>query len=225
MNPTRDPRLQKALDDLRGSGSHERSPHSHSATALHSKPNPRATSPSSILLHQGEATGHSAPDPSTITTWPAALKYVTKHIVPDECIGHKIRGLISQQHSLEREWWAAREAIIAKHRGRQSNQQKAAELLGSLGLSGRAPLNVAPEDDQAELATYDKKVYRESTKMASEADRQLRAMGVPFFAIKHELVQARTSSELVASEAKLTLVELQELQKKMLQTLEDLFVE
>lgn len=166
----------------------------------------------------------TVPDASTITTWPAALKHVTRHLVPNEQVAARIKHLISEQHKHERQWWAGREAIVARHEGRSGASQQVAALLKSLG--GR-DVPVAPSDpsaNQAELEAYDKKVYAGLTAMAADFDRQLRGLGVPFYAIKHDLVVLENGPEKGgATKGRVDKGELRELQKRMLQTLEDLF--
>ena len=39
------------------------------------------------------------PDASLITTWPAALKHVTKHLLQDGKTAQRIRSLITEQHN------------------------------------------------------------------------------------------------------------------------------
>ena len=51
-------------------------------------------------------------DPSTITEWPAALKYVMRTVSQNEEIQKRIKKLITTQHEHERQWWAGRELII-----------------------------------------------------------------------------------------------------------------
>lgn len=164
------------------------------------------------------------PDASRITAWPAALKYVTKHIGPSEALGNKIRQLIAEQHKHEEQWWAGREAIINKHKSRVDKQQEAADLLQSLGgiPTTLRPINEGSE--RAELEGYDKKVYGELVKMTAAYDRQLRALGIPFYAIKHDLVIFENDREQ-GGNARIDRGELRELQKRMLQHLQDLFLE
>ena len=81
-----------------------------------------------------------------------------------------------------------------------------------------------PKANQAELEVYDKKVYTGLVAMASDFDRQMRAIGVPFYAIKHDLVILEQGPEKAgAAKGRVDKGELRELQKRMLQTLEDLF--
>jgi hypothetical protein len=63
------------------------------------------------------------------------------------------------------------------------------------------------------------------TKLATDIDRELRSMGVPFYAIKHELVILGEENTGRALPGRLDKGELRELQKRMLQLLEDLFKE
>lgn len=83
-----------------------------------------------------------------------------------------------------------------------------------------------PRADQAELEAYDKKVYAGLLAMAADFDRQLRSIGVPFYAIKHDLVVLEEGPEKAgATKGRIDRGELRELQQKMLQTLEDLFAD
>jgi len=175
---------------------------------------------------RSKPTTPEAPDASTITTWPAALKHVTKHIATNEKLAERIRHLISMQHKHERQWWAGREAIVARQQGRTGASQQVAALLKSLGGKDMPLVQSDPKADQAELDTYDKKVYTGLVAMAADFDRQLRAMGVPFYSIKHELVLLEEGPEdASAAQGRIDKGELRELQKRMLQTLEDLFMD
>ena len=133
----------------------------------------------------------------------------------------KMKRLIKNQHDNERQWWAGREALLAKHKGRGESQKKADDLLRSLGAANGhgvgEPSSTAVEE-KAELERYDKKVYAALGQMTAAIDRELTMLRAPFFAIKHDLVQETEKSDGV-----LTKMKLLELQKKMLQLLEDLF--
>lgn len=83
-----------------------------------------------------------------------------------------------------------------------------------------------PETNQAELDAYDRRVYAGVMAMASDFDRQLRALGVPFYAIKHDLVVTENGPERDGSaKGRIDKGELRELQRRILQTLEDLFAD
>lgn len=94
---------------------------------------------------------------------------------------------------------------------------------------GGKDVPVAPSDpkaNQAELDAYDAKVYTGLMAMAADFDRQLRALGVPFYAIKHDLVILEDGPEKTGvTTGRIDKGELKDLQKRMLQTLEDLFTD
>jgi Protein of unknown function (DUF2458) len=163
------------------------------------------------------------PDSSSITEWPAAVKYVMNTLSQNQETSSKIKRLIKNQHVNERQWWAGREALVAKHENRVESTKKANDLLRSLGgMNGRAEATPSPgaEEEKAELNRYDKKVYAALGQMVAAMDRELTGLRVPFFAIKHDLVGISGGAEGMLSK-----VELMELQRKMLQFLEDLFGE
>jgi hypothetical protein len=175
---------------------------------------------------RSRSTTPAIPDASTITTWPAALKHVTKYLVPDEKIAARIKHLIAEQHKHERQWWAGREAIVARQEGRTGTSQQVAALLQSIGGKAMPVVQSDPKLNAAELATYDKKVFAGLTALASDYDRQLKNLGVPFYTIRHELVILEQGPEKTGSlKGRVDKGELRELQKRMLQTLEDLFAE
>lgn len=163
------------------------------------------------------------PDASSITTWSAAIKHVTKYLSTNEKIMSRIKHLINEQHKHEEQWWTQRQAIVTKHAGRAGNQSKVADILKELGGLAAPVVQVDEAADRNELETFDKKVYRSIMQMAADFDGQLRKMGVPFYAIKHELV-VREGGKTAngASMRTLDKTELRKLQKRMLQHLEDL---
>lgn len=189
-------------------------------TALQQSRPPVVSAPDS----RDNSTGPAIPDASTITTWPVALKHVTKYLVPDERVSARIKHLITEQHKHERQWWAGREAIIARQEGRAGTSQQVVALLQSIG--GKT-VPVAPSDPKlnaAELAAYDKKVFAGLVALASDYDRQLKNLGVPFYSIRHDLVILEHGPEKTGNlKGRIDKGELRELQKRMLQTLEDLF--
>jgi len=163
------------------------------------------------------------PDASIITTWPAAIRHVTKYLSTNEKVMSRVKHLINEQHKHEEQWWAQRQAIVTKHAGRAGNQSKVADILKELGGLATPVVQVDEAADKNELEAFDKKVYRSMVQMAADFDGQLRKMGVPFYAIKHDLVVRDSGkTENGASTRKIDKIELGELQKRMLQHLEDL---
>jgi hypothetical protein len=88
-------------------------------------------------------------DPSKIVTWPLARKYVVEHIYPNPISAAKIRQLIKHQHDQERQWWAEREALISKHRGRAGKRRDVTKMLKSLGGAVVHSSDINPEEDAA----------------------------------------------------------------------------
>lgn len=168
----------------------------------------------------------SIPDASNITTWPAALKHLTKHLLPDQNFTRRIHGLIEEQHKLEEQWWNKRQSIEKIHAGRGETTIAVASILRSLGVTETKKDSSDTKVDKAELDAFDKQVYAYLMQMQSRFDKELRSLGVPFYAIKHDLVISEDSKEATgAAHGKIEKKDLRELQKRMLQTLEDLFGE
>ena len=75
-----------------------------------------------------------------------------------------------------------------------------------------------------DLQAYDAKVYKQLLALAGDFDRQLRGLGVPFYAIRHELVVLEEGREKdgdgVGGVKRIDRGELRELQKRMLGWLE-----
>ena len=169
-------------------------------------------------------------DASSIVTWPAGVRHVARHITTSEAASTRIKHLIASQHKHEREWWTARTAIVKRQSNRTATQAKAADLLKSIGglVNEQSSDSNDPEVARKELAEFDRKVHSGLVKMVADFDRILRRLGVPFFAIKHELVMnsdKALSTSAQRGSGKLTKPELIELQKKMLLHLEDLFMD
>jgi hypothetical protein len=64
-----------------------------------------------------------SPDPSTITTWPAALQCVMKTVSQNEAHQARIRKLIRTQNDHEKQWWAGREALLVKQKAREEKKK------------------------------------------------------------------------------------------------------
>lgn len=88
-----------------------------------------STEPRPTAVKPAPSCSSSTVDPSTITTWPAALKYVMKTVSQNEALQAKIRRLIHSQHEHERQWWRGREALLAKQRARGEKKKQLDEVL------------------------------------------------------------------------------------------------
>ena len=68
-------------------------------------------------------------DVTTITTYPVALRYITKTIARDEDIMPRLRKLVSVQHQHEQQWWQGRVALQRKQSGREEGRKKVGDVL------------------------------------------------------------------------------------------------
>ncbi|KAF3491120.1 uncharacterized protein GIQ15_00637 [Arthroderma uncinatum] len=136
----------------------------------------------------------SSVDPYTITTWPAAIKCVMKTVAQNETVQYRIRRLIATQHEHEKNWWQGRQRLLAKQKARVGNQKKLDEVLRAVGGKvTNQPHEAAPQEDELEIKHYDDKVYKASTEMSKALDSELKALGIPFFAIKQDLIRPSPS--------------------------------
>ncbi|KAM5439243.1 hypothetical protein MferCBS31731_004664 [Microsporum ferrugineum] len=189
----------------------------------------------SVLLLNGQESrsgpqGKGSVDPSTITTWPAAIKYVMKTVAQNETVQYRIRRLIASQHEHERSWWQGRQTLLAKQKARAGNQRKLDEVLRAVGGKvTEQPHEAKPAEDELEIKRYDEKVYKASVEMSKALHSELKALGVPFFATKQELIQPVSSddnSKLAevngSTETCITEEETRQLRLRMLELLQDL---
>jgi hypothetical protein len=171
------------------------------------------------------SSARDVPDPSIITTWPAALRHVTKYLAPNEAVQTRIRNLVTSQQKHERSWFEGRQALIAMQASRTKTSAQVAAMLQSMGgasVEAKADARV----NEQELENYDRKVYAGLEAMTADFDRQLRSLGLPFYAIKHDLVILEEGTQKEGHlPGRIDRGELRELQKKMLGLLEDLFME
>ncbi|KAI9367956.1 hypothetical protein BJX61DRAFT_547010, partial [Aspergillus egyptiacus] len=92
-------------------------PHQYHAGQSHSQSEPQA-----------KATDKDTTPPSSITTWPAALKQVMRTVATNEEIQRRIRFLIQRQHDHEKQWWRGREALLQKQRSRKEKKKELDEV-------------------------------------------------------------------------------------------------
>lgn len=69
------------------------------------------------------------PSPAKITTWPPALRHVTKMLVPNPEFTRRVAHLIHAQHKHERQWWSGREALVQKLESREEGRRKLNDVL------------------------------------------------------------------------------------------------
>ena len=147
------------------------------------------------------------------------------HVSQSPELSAKIKRLIKNQHDNEKQWWAGREALLTKHRERAEGEKKVEDILKSLGRSSSENDHQTPpstsDRQQTELESYDKKVYAALGQMVMAMDKELTALSIPFFALRHDLVQDHSD----ASSGTVSKGEVSRMQKRMLELLQDLFGE
>ncbi len=108
--------------------------------------------------------------------------------------------LIAIQNTHELQWFASRKALIMSHQERAAKQKLAQkrldDMLQSMGSATSASTAMlAPESNlEEELAAFDAKVYRAQQQMVKEMNGKLRALGVPFFGTRTDLVILKSES-------------------------------
>ncbi|KAH8698315.1 hypothetical protein BGW36DRAFT_426028 [Talaromyces proteolyticus] len=165
---------------------------------------------------------------------PQPLKHVTRLVSYHDNVSLQIRHLIKSQHSHEKQWWAGREALVAKQQGRGEKQRQLEEVLKSVGAvgtsGGRTGDKISTDEENAiELRYYDAKVHRACVDMARSMESELRRLGVPFFSIKESLVLTTTGSATTSKESDgrkdgspVSRDELAVMKKRMVEFLQDL---
>lgn len=85
------------------------------------------------------------------------------------------------------------------------------------------------EKIEEELRNYDRKVYKASQDMAKAIKTELKTLSVPFFDVYSDLILAsseplrESDKEALSSSSKITEQQLWELQRRILQFLEDMY--
>ncbi|KAJ5731988.1 hypothetical protein N7493_003469 [Penicillium malachiteum] len=209
---------------------------SHSQSSAQPKPQiesnlhpPRTTSQSIPCRHPSSSSKPASTptvDPSTITTWPAALQYVMRYVGQNEETQLRIRGLIRSQHSHEKQWWNGRQALLQRQQARGDKKKELDEVLRSIGAPVDSASISTAQEDKAELMNYDAKIYKASVKMANALMAELRGLQIPFFVLSKDLIQLSPlkdeSEDTVKGVSKLSDSELADLQRRMLEMLQDL---
>ncbi|RAL15654.1 uncharacterized protein BO97DRAFT_385062 [Aspergillus homomorphus CBS 101889] len=167
-------------------------------------------------------------DSTSITTWNTALRHVMRTVAQNENLQGRIRWLIRRQHDHEKQWWQGREALVEKQQARVDKKKELDAVLRSVGapVDDTKQISTA-EEDQAELANYDTKVYKASRQMADAMIAELRGLGIPFFSIRKDLVLGADARSVIVNpfgqkETFITKQDLSQLQRRMLELLLDL---
>jgi len=114
------------------------------------------------------------PDVRTVTTLPAAHRYITQHLLRDASVAPAIRALRAWQHSKERYCFQERQVLLRRHSERAATEARLSALMGT---------KVAPPalSAQQELAEFDRAVWNNSKAVAQQIEKELARIGVPLF--------------------------------------------
>jgi hypothetical protein len=160
-------------------------------------------------------------DPTTITTWSPALRYVTKLLSQNEQLVQHIKKLIKSQHDHERQWWKGRDSVIQERRKREESRNAINDVLRAIGGLVDTSAPDEPDSDEAALAAYDRKVHQAMHQMFKSFNKDLTEMGIPFFGTKSHLIREDGTPD-TGTVPTMTRKELGQLQRRMLQFLEDM---
>ncbi|KAG4306279.1 hypothetical protein PORY_000267 [Pneumocystis oryctolagi] len=106
--------------------------------------------------------------PSSIKTYPSALRYIIRRIFWDSSLLKKISELIEEQANYEEKWWNDRQALIKNWEDKKK-------------------VNMASEENiEHELLLYDLRVHRAIQEIIKVQEKELQRLGVPFFINKNE---------------------------------------
>ncbi|KAF8451251.1 hypothetical protein BGX38DRAFT_1063037, partial [Terfezia claveryi] len=128
----------------------------------------------SLLSHQQMV------DPSSITTWPTALRYITTTIAPNAPVMAKLFRMKKNQRDNELVWHHSREELVKKHRARVEGNRRVDEIL-YLPSPPSLDITITPEQEAEELHTFDLKVHKAATSMVAAMASELGQLGIPFF--------------------------------------------
>ncbi|KAI9704512.1 MAG: hypothetical protein M1820_005586 [Bogoriella megaspora] len=180
-------------------------------------------------------------DTTTIIDWPSGLKAVSKAAAQNAAFADSIRKMVRDQRHHEQQWYMQRQNLKQQQARRGDGAKQAQDVLKTFGSASRIEATtITPEEREAELRQFDMKIYKAQCDMANIMTTELKALGVPFFGTKSSLIYkgSENSSAVNANgkraaedETKLSHPgqidekKFTELQRKMLQYLEDMYME
>ncbi|KAK9470954.1 uncharacterized protein V1510DRAFT_421592 [Dipodascopsis tothii] len=167
----------------------------------------------------------SAPDPSAIKTYAAALRYITGTLLQDKRVMDRIKKMRQHQQDHEKQWFEGREGVKRKYEQRRKGRKT---LEGVLKLVGGNTDKAEEElqrqdslDETEELARYDLKVHAASVQMVKAMSAELASLGVPLFC-NPDYMAAEKNAESKAGAVDGDLAEMLENKRKIVELLDDL---
>jgi Protein of unknown function (DUF2458) len=197
------PHIFNLNDDTRTRNAHLQDPETQKTSGVeyHLERLQQITAAAKASQKQGtQSKPQSAPgyiDPSDHTVilhWAPALRHVSRLGGPGSDLEVAIRKLIKSQQDNELSWWQGRE-----------------DLRMSTTSTGQ---------NNKDLDAYDTKVYKAQQDMYAHMEVQLRDLGIPFFGLDPDRVLTNGNE---SQDGKISKGELQKLQRRMLEYLEDMY--
>ncbi|KAJ5902323.1 hypothetical protein N7495_002851 [Penicillium taxi] len=183
------------------------------------RPQPR---PSDLI---SKPPGGPTIDPTTITTWPAALRYVMRTIGSNEEIQLRLKGISRSHAAQEKQWWEKRTALLKTQQARAERKQELDQVLRSIGAQVDSKATSTTKEDEAEIKRFDLQVHSACVDLEKAFEAEMRGFNIPFFVLKSNLIQDEPSTEIKSVEgvpSKLSKSELVNLKRRMLVLLNDL---
>ena len=141
--------------------------------------------------------------------------------------------MIEDQRKHELRWYSERQALKHTQAKRASSAAQAKSILQSLSNISTNAANDSDtgNDNEAELADFDRKIYDAQQEMEITMIAGLKGLGVPFFGTDRSLVVADepegSANQALGSRPKwspsISETQLLELRRRMVQHLEDLY--
>lgn len=140
-----------------------------------------------------------APLAASIKTYPAALRYITTHLLPSPAFQESVQHLIQTQHDHERQWYAGREKLQQQIRSRGESRARLDAVLAFVG-GKTSQSELAGQDgmtEDEELRTYDAKIWKAQSDLVHDAEKELCRLGVPFFVLRPDDPDSSKKLELL----------------------------
>ena len=141
--------------------------------------------------------------------------------------------MIEDQRKHELRWYSERQSLKHTQAKRASSAAQAQSILHSISATPAAveSASEAGIDNEAELATFDGKIYDAQQEMEVAMIAELKGLGVPFFGTDQSLIVADEAKDAanpaLGNRPKwsqtISETELLELRRRMVQHLEDLY--
>ncbi|KAA8917228.1 hypothetical protein TRICI_000621 [Trichomonascus ciferrii] len=136
---------------------------------------------------QQQPASSGKPDPTRITDYSSALKYIVKYVTSNDYIMDEIRVLVQTQNRKEEEWAKGRQEVIRKQQVRSEGQAELADVLKLVGASQPSTQSSKASENDRELASYDRKIYQSALNLQQSQLQTLAELKIPLFCINSQI--------------------------------------